>query len=163
ALHFCIPRAQEFHSATAEMDAAGLGDSCCPVDDWSRSRRPARLRLWHRRKLVHRPGTEMSMPATNPRINTTASNRSALVGFAIGIVLIHLAINVAHGVAHQHLAIGLDAFQKTFVAVVILVAPLYAAYLIWKGNLRTGGMLLAVTMAAALIFGVYYHFIAPGP
>ena len=97
-------------------------------------------------------------------MNTTAPNRrSALVGFAIGIVVIHFAINLAHGMAHKHLAIELNAFQKIFVAAVIVVAPLYAAYLIWKGNLRAGGALLALSMAGALVFGVYYHFILPGP
>jgi hypothetical protein len=104
------------------------------------------------------------MSAVNPRMNTTAPNhRSALVGFGIGIVLIHFAINVAHGIAHTHLAIELNALQKIFVAAVIVVAPLYAAYRIWKGNLRTGGALLALSMAAALAFGVYYHFILLGP
>ena len=103
------------------------------------------------------------MPASNPRVNTTAPNRSALVGFAIGIVVIHFAINVAHGIAHQHLAIGVNAFQKAFVAAVILVAPFWAAYLIWKRRMRAGGALLALSMAGALVFGVYYHFILPGP
>ena len=103
------------------------------------------------------------MAASNPQVDMTAPNRSALVGFAIGIVLIHFAINVVHGMAHQHLAIGLNIFQRVFVALVIVVAPLYAAYLIWKGNLRAGGLLLAVSMAAALAFGTYYHFILPGP
>jgi glucan phosphoethanolaminetransferase (alkaline phosphatase superfamily) len=103
------------------------------------------------------------MPASNPRMNTTAPNRSALVGFAIGIVVIHFATNVAHGIAHQHLAIGVNAFQKAFVAAVIVVAPFYAAYLIWKRRMRAGGALLALSMAGALVFGVYYHFILPGP
>jgi hypothetical protein len=92
-----------------------------------------------------------------------ADNRSALVGFAIGIVVVHFAINVAHGIAHQHLAIGVNAFQKAFVAAVIVVAPFYAAYLTWKGSMRAGGVLLAISMAGALVFGVYYHFILPGP
>ena len=96
-------------------------------------------------------------------MNKTGPSRSALVGFAIGIVLIHFAINVAHGIAHQHLAIGLNTFQKVFVAVVNVFAPLYAAYLIWKGNLRAGGALLGVSMVGALVFGAYYHFILPGP
>jgi hypothetical protein len=43
------------------------------------------------------------------------------------------------------------------------VAPLFAAYLIWKNNMRTGGALLALSMAGALVFGLYYHFILPGP
>jgi hypothetical protein len=103
------------------------------------------------------------MPVSNLQMNTTAPNRSTLVGFAIGIVVVHFAINVAHGIAHQHLAIGVNAFQKAFVAVVIVVAPLWAAYLIWKRSMRTGGALLALSMAGALVFGVYYHFILPGP
>ena len=103
------------------------------------------------------------MPASNPRMNATAPNRSALVGFTIGIVFVHFAINVAHGIAHQHLAIGVDAFQKAFVAAVIVVAPFWAAYLICKGSMRAGGALLALSMAGALVFGVYYHFILPGP
>jgi len=92
-----------------------------------------------------------------------ADNRSAPVGLAIGIVLFHLALNIAHGMAHGRLAIGLDAFQKVFVVAVILLAPLFAAYLIWKGRLRLGGALLAISMAGALVFGVYFHFILPGP
>ena len=63
-------------------------------------------------------------------MNAAAPNRSALIGFAIGIVLIHFAISVAHGIAHQHLAIGLDSFQKIFVVARQwhpVVAPLYAA------------------------------------
>lgn len=103
------------------------------------------------------------MAGSNSRMSATAPNRRALVGFSIGIVLIHFAINVAHAVAHKHLAIGLNSFQKIFVAVVVVVAPLYAAYLIWKGSLRAGGALLALSMACALVFGVYYHFILPGP
>jgi hypothetical protein len=92
-----------------------------------------------------------------------ADNKSALVGLAMGIVLIHFAINMAHGIAHTHLAIGLNAFQKLFVALVILVGPFYAAYLIWRGSMRVGGALLAISMGGALVFGVYYHFILPGP
>ena len=29
--------------------------------------------------------------------------------------------------------------------------------------MRAGGALLALSMAGALVFGVYYHFILPGP
>jgi hypothetical protein len=103
------------------------------------------------------------MPESDPRMNAKPPNRSALVGFAIGIVFIHFAINIAHAIAHNRLTIGLNAFQEIFVAAVIVVAPFYAAYQIWKGNMRTGGALLSISMAGALVFGVYYHFILPGP
>jgi hypothetical protein len=96
-------------------------------------------------------------------MNTDSPRGSALVALAIGIVLFHLALNIAHGMAHGRLAIGLDTFQKVFVVAVILLAPLFAAFLIWNGRLRTGGALLAISMAGALVFGVYFHFILPGP
>jgi hypothetical protein len=65
--------------------------------------------------------------------------------------------------AHVRLAIGLDAFQQWFVVIVITAAPLFAAYLVWKGRSRSGGALLAILMAGALVFGVYFHFVLPGP
>ena len=103
------------------------------------------------------------MLESNPRMSPKLSNRNALAEFAIGIVMIHFALNIIHGMAHARLGIGLNGFQNFFVAVVIVVAPLLAAYLIWKGHLRAGGALLALSMAGALVFGVYYHFILPGP
>jgi hypothetical protein len=65
--------------------------------------------------------------------------------------------------AHGRLAIRLDAFQQLFVVIVITAAPLFAAYLVWKGRSRSGGALLAIAMAGALLFGVYFHFVLPGP
>ncbi|HXZ12115.1 MAG TPA: hypothetical protein VEG64_06960 [Candidatus Sulfotelmatobacter sp.] len=83
--------------------------------------------------------------------------------YAVGIVVIHLALNVAHGIAHSQLGIGLDLFQEVFVGVVVFAAPLFAGYWLWKNRLREGGLLLAVSMAGAFAFGVYFHFIHPGP
>ena len=83
--------------------------------------------------------------------------------YAIGIVVIHLALNIAHGIAHSQLGIGLDLFQEVFVGVVVFAAPLFAGYLLWKNRLREGGLLLAISMAGAFAFGVYFHFIHPGP
>jgi len=96
-------------------------------------------------------------------MSATPANRNVPVKIAIGIVAVHFAINLAHGMAHARLGIGLNAFQKVFVVLVIFAAPIYAAYLIWRGGLRTGGALLATSMAGALVFGFYYHFILPGP
>jgi hypothetical protein len=84
-------------------------------------------------------------------------------GYAMAIILTHLALSIAHGVAHSHLAIALTIAQTIFVGAVIVAAPLVAAYFIWKRKLRLGAALLAISMAAALAFGVYYHFLAPGP
>jgi hypothetical protein len=84
-------------------------------------------------------------------------------GYAVAIIFTHLALSIAHGMAHSRLAIALTIAQRSFVGAVIVAAPLVAAYFIWKRRLRLGGALLAISMAAALAFGAYYHFIAPGP
>lgn len=87
----------------------------------------------------------------------------ALRGYALAIVITHLGLIVAHGLAHSHLAIVLTVVQKLFVALVIVAAPLVAGYFIWRYRLRLGSALLTISMVAALIFGIYYHFIAAGP
>ncbi len=84
------------------------------------------------------------------------------VGFAISVVLIHLAVSLVHGFAHSRLGIGLTVAQQIFIGTVITVAPLVAAYLLWRNKLRVGGALLAASMAGALAFGVFHHFFAPG-
>jgi hypothetical protein len=84
------------------------------------------------------------------------------VRYAIGVILSHLAVSLVHGLTHRRLGIGLNAAQKIFVVTVITVAPVVAGYFLWKDKLRSGGALLAASMAGAFIFGVFYHFIAPG-
>jgi len=84
-------------------------------------------------------------------------------GYALAIVVTHFALSVAHGAAHAHLAIRLTAMQQIFIIAVITAAPLLAGYLIWKFRLRVGGLVLALSMAGALAFGIYYHYVVPGP
>lgn len=84
------------------------------------------------------------------------------VRYAIGVILIHLSVSLVHGLTHSRLGIGLSTAQRIFVVTVITVAPLVAGFLLWKDKLRSGGALLAASMAGAFIFGVFYHFIAPG-
>lgn len=88
---------------------------------------------------------------------------SAARGYAIAIIVTHLALSIAHGLAHRHLGIILNLAQGIFVGVVVVAAPLWAGYLICKSRLRLGGAVLAISMAAALAFGAYYHFVARGP
>jgi hypothetical protein len=85
------------------------------------------------------------------------------VGLAIGLIVAHLAVNIFHGLAHQRLAIEISPAEKVFVVVVILIAPLLAGVLLLLKTQRKGAWLLVISMAGALIFGIYKHFIAPGP
>lgn len=75
-------------------------------------------------------------------------------------VIVHALIVVAHGIAHAELGVELSAFQTGYVAVVIVVAPLLASVLLWTRLSRHGWLLLTVSMAAALVFGIYWHYIA---
>jgi hypothetical protein len=84
------------------------------------------------------------------------------IRFAISVILIHLAVSLVHGLMHSRLEIGLNVTQKIFVLLVITIAPLMAGYLLSKDKLRSGGALLASSMAVAFVFGIFYHFIAPG-
>ncbi len=53
--------------------------------------------------------------------------------------------------------------QETFIVVVIGLGPLVAAVLLWTGYARLGAVILTGSMAAALVFGVYYHYVAVSP
>ena len=78
------------------------------------------------------------------------------------IVLLHLVVLFAHSDAHMKLHIGADRWQAVFILVIIFVGPLLATVLLWTRLQKTAILLLAVTMAGAMIFGVTYHFLVPG-
>ena len=59
-------------------------------------------------------------------------------------VLAHLLIVLLHGIAHSELGVELSAWQETYVAIVIVVAPLVAVVLLWTRHARLGLWLLAV-------------------
>ena len=87
----------------------------------------------------------------------------AIAAYGTAIVLAHLVITILHGVAHADLQIGLSPLQKLFVLLVINVCPLMAMALLWTRHQRAGLVLLSVSMGAALLFGVWNHFIVSGP
>lgn len=75
------------------------------------------------------------------------------------IVLVHLAVVLAHGSGHTHLGIATSVWQSAFIAIVILAAPLLAMILLWTRLQRAGVYVLGISMAGSLVFGVYYHFL----
>jgi hypothetical protein len=79
------------------------------------------------------------------------------------VVVVHAIVVIAHGVAHYDLGVGLNRFQTAYVAVVIVAAPIVAGGLLWTRRARFGLILLALSMAAALVFGIYWHYVAVSP
>jgi hypothetical protein len=90
-----------------------------------------------------------------------SAKRAALWGS--GIVLAHLLVTIVHGTAHSRLNIGLSPSEKLFVIVVITLFPLLAGILMWTSGQRRALWLLALSMGASLLFGLYKHFVAGGP
>jgi len=77
--------------------------------------------------------------------------------------LAHFAVLVAHGSAHSQLHIGVGTWQKAFIAIVIFMVPLIATVMLWTRVRKLGVILLGVSLAGSLVFGVSYHFVIAGP
>ena len=78
-------------------------------------------------------------------------------------VLAHLVVSVVHGRAHESLRVGLSNWQNFYVMTVIVLAPLVAMILIWTRYADPGLVLLILSMAGSLIFGVAYHYVVISP
>ena len=83
--------------------------------------------------------------------------------YATAIVVAHLLVNIAHGLAHHDLQVGLPPSGSIFVIVVVLVCPLLAMGLVWTAKKRLGLILLSLSMFGSLLFGVYHHFLVASP
>jgi hypothetical protein len=71
--------------------------------------------------------------------------------WAIAVVLIHFLVLVLHAIAHSRLGIPLSDAQKLFVGVVVVALPLVAAFILWKGDRRSGSALLTTSMSCIFI------------
>ena len=84
-------------------------------------------------------------------------------GTATFLVLVHFAVLIAHGSAHSHLSIGVSTWQKAFIAIIIFVVPLVATMMMWSRRRKLGVIVLGLSMAGSLAFGVSNHFLIAGP
>lgn len=89
--------------------------------------------------------------------------RRSIVLLTTVSVLAHLVISIVHGRAHERLAVGLSNWQNLYVLTVIVIAPLLAMVLIWTRLAHIGLLLLVISMAGSLIFGVVYHYVVISP
>lgn len=78
---------------------------------------------------------------------------------AFGLIGFHFLSVVLHSAAHEVLSVKASAAQLAFIVPVIIVAPLVAGLMLPRFE-RAGAVVLLVSMAGSLAFGLYYHFIA---
>jgi hypothetical protein len=79
------------------------------------------------------------------------------------IVALHALALVVHSQSHQAIPVPLSALQNAFAVSVIVVAPIFAAALIWRGSPRFGGSLLLASMLGAFLFGFVNHYVLESP
>jgi len=84
------------------------------------------------------------------------------IGIA-ALAAIHLGATLWHGDAHTQLAIGLPREKTIFVFVVILIAPILAAGLVWTRYLSIALWVFVLSMLGALLFGAYHHYVLVSP
>jgi NADPH:quinone reductase-like Zn-dependent oxidoreductase len=80
-----------------------------------------------------------------------------------GLVMVHLAASLWHGGAHTQLAIALPPGKNAFVFVVILIAPVVAAGLVWTRYISIGLWVFFLSMVGAFLFGAYHHYVLVSP
>ncbi len=76
--------------------------------------------------------------------------------------MVHAAVLLAHDAAHRRLGIDLAPWQTAYAYVVIAAGPLAALVLV-RLRPSIGYALLTLTMAGALLFTVYHHYVAVSP
>ena len=79
------------------------------------------------------------------------------------LVIVHAVVSGVHGVAHAEIPVTLAAWQQVFVLLVPTLAPVAALVLLYRGPERVGVVLLATSMAAAFLFGLYFHYLVANP
>lgn len=92
------------------------------------------------------------MPSTLERGNSLAPLLAAAV-------VIHAVIGLWHGAAHSEVPVPLTSAQQVFVGVIVMLAPLVGAGLLWSRWRRSAALLIAAAMLGSLIFGVLNHFV----
>ena len=80
-----------------------------------------------------------------------------------GLVAVHLVTSLWHGNLHSQLSINLSPKQTIFVLVVILVAPIVAAALVWTRYSLSGLWLFFLAMLGSFLFGAYQHYVLVSP
>jgi hypothetical protein len=79
------------------------------------------------------------------------------------LVLAHALVLLGHDSAHRELGVLLNDWQTVFAYLVIVAAPILAAFLVFTRYRRYGFALLALSMSGALAFGIFHHYALASP
>lgn len=86
-----------------------------------------------------------------------------LVTYATALVLLHALVTVIHGAAHVSESVYGSVIDTIFIVAVIGLAPFASIILLRMRRWQVGSIVFLAAMAGALIYGVYNHFMLPGP
>jgi hypothetical protein len=90
------------------------------------------------------------------------NQKNAWLGSAV--VAVCLVPLVLHSAAHVKLGIFLPSIlANAYIVVVLFVAPIVAAGLLWTRRARAGAWLLFWSMLGSLLFELYNHFMVMSP
>lgn len=87
----------------------------------------------------------------------------SVIRYGTIVVVIHTIVVALHGLAHEKMPVPLSPLQSLFVGSIIVLAPIAAMILLWTPLQQAGSWLLLSSMAGAMLFGLYHHFIAISP
>jgi hypothetical protein len=90
-------------------------------------------------------------------------NATRLLLVSTGLFALRTGIGLAHGHAHQLLAVPLAAWQNVFVQLVIFWGPLGAMLWLWVRRSSAVAWSLTAMLVASWLFGMYFHFGPPNP
>jgi hypothetical protein len=80
-----------------------------------------------------------------------------------GLVIVHLAASLWHGNAHTHLGIELSTEQTLFVYIIVIIAPVVAAILVWTRYVSMALRVFCLSMLGSFLFGAYQHYVLVSP
>ena len=80
----------------------------------------------------------------------------------VAVVVLHALVVIPHSIAHTMIHIDMNLWQNIYIGLVIVIGPVVSGILLWRSS-RSGFVLLVLSMTGSLLFGIYYHFVAPGP
>lgn len=92
------------------------------------------------------------------RVARFGGRRTVLVAVLLG----HLAVSAFHGATHGLVPVPLAPWQNAVVALATFVGPVVGVTLAWREH-PVGIPLFTVSMAGALAFGGYFHFVVENP